>query len=181
MAGLVVVAAGWDEIPTVSDMESLMAAKLVDDLTDSHSDKTRESWGVWVLPDSDGTFVACHDDGDERCGCCEEENSAGDNAGVGKLGVRGHRTWLRFAESEGCHEAFVGHLGKNNSCRRHRDHTYRELVDLRGCEECCDRNRYYRQVDDEQVKWQGSNHAVILACGICHDSKLKLRCGGGGD
>lgn len=45
MAGLVVVAAGWDEIPTVSDMGELMAVKLVDDLTDSHSDKTRESWG----------------------------------------------------------------------------------------------------------------------------------------
>lgn len=48
MAGLVVVAAGWDEIPTVSDMESLMAAKLVDDLTDSHSDKSRGSWGLGV-------------------------------------------------------------------------------------------------------------------------------------
>src|SRR5699024_3664307 len=29
-------------------MESLMTAKLVDDLTDTHSDKTRESWGQGV-------------------------------------------------------------------------------------------------------------------------------------
>lgn len=85
---VVVVAAGWDEVPTVSDMgggelpsslpalmlpdvpvsvatlriiapyslalalvglmESLMTAKLVDDLTDSYSDKTRESWVLGV-------------------------------------------------------------------------------------------------------------------------------------
>ncbi|CAE48528.1 Hypothetical protein DIP0017 [Corynebacterium diphtheriae] len=44
--------------------------------------------------------------------------------------MRGHRTRLRFAEPEGCHEAFAGHLGKNNSCRRHRDHAYRELADF---------------------------------------------------
>lgn len=27
-------------------------------------------------------------------------------------------------------KAFAGHLGKNNSCRRHRDHAYRELADF---------------------------------------------------
>src|SRR5699024_11796688 len=33
---------------TVGLMESLMTAKLVDDLTDPHSDKTRDSWGQGV-------------------------------------------------------------------------------------------------------------------------------------
>src|SRR5699024_6164970 len=32
----------------VGPMESLMTAKLVDDLTDTHSDKNRESWGQGV-------------------------------------------------------------------------------------------------------------------------------------
>lgn len=37
-------------------MESLMTAKLVDDITDSHSDKTRESWGQGVANILSGFF-----------------------------------------------------------------------------------------------------------------------------
>ncbi|MDP9353974.1 MAG: SulP family inorganic anion transporter [Chloroflexota bacterium] len=37
-------------------MESLMTAKLVDDLTDTHSDKTRESWGQGVANIASGFF-----------------------------------------------------------------------------------------------------------------------------
>ena len=37
-------------------MESLMTAKLVDDITDSHSDKTRESWGQGVANVVTGFF-----------------------------------------------------------------------------------------------------------------------------
>ncbi|MGY1762423.1 SulP family inorganic anion transporter [Geodermatophilus sp. SYSU D00779] len=37
-------------------MESLMTAKLVDDLTDTHSDKTRESWGQGVANVASGLF-----------------------------------------------------------------------------------------------------------------------------
>ena len=35
-------------IALVGLLESLMTAKLVDDITDTHSDKTRESWGQGV-------------------------------------------------------------------------------------------------------------------------------------
>jgi sulfate permease, SulP family len=37
-------------------MESLMTAKLVDDITDTHSDKTRESWGQGVANLASGLF-----------------------------------------------------------------------------------------------------------------------------
>ena len=37
-------------------MESLMTAKLVDDITDTHSDKTRESWGQGVANIATGFF-----------------------------------------------------------------------------------------------------------------------------
>ncbi|MEH0147769.1 SulP family inorganic anion transporter [Corynebacterium sp. Q4381] len=37
-------------------MESLMTAKLVDDITDSHSNKTRESWGQGVANIASGLF-----------------------------------------------------------------------------------------------------------------------------
>jgi SulP family sulfate permease len=37
-------------------MESLMTAKLVDDITDTHSDKTRESWGQGVANMASGLF-----------------------------------------------------------------------------------------------------------------------------
>ncbi len=37
-------------------MESLMTAKLVDDITDSHSDKTRESWGQGTANMASGFF-----------------------------------------------------------------------------------------------------------------------------
>ncbi len=37
-------------------MESLMTAKLVDDITDTHSDKTRESWGQGVANVASGFF-----------------------------------------------------------------------------------------------------------------------------
>ena len=37
-------------------MESLMTAKLVDDITDTHSDKTRESWGQGVANIASGFF-----------------------------------------------------------------------------------------------------------------------------
>ncbi len=37
-------------------MESLMTAKLVDDITDTHSDKTRESWGQGVANIASGLF-----------------------------------------------------------------------------------------------------------------------------
>ncbi|GAB2515484.1 C4-dicarboxylic acid transporter DauA [Corynebacterium atrinae] len=37
-------------------MESLMTAKLVDDITDVHSDKTRESWGLGVANVASGFF-----------------------------------------------------------------------------------------------------------------------------
>jgi SulP family sulfate permease len=37
-------------------MESLMTAKLVDDITDTHSDKTRESWGQGIANMASGFF-----------------------------------------------------------------------------------------------------------------------------
>ena len=37
-------------------MESLMTAKLVDDITDTHSDKTRETWGLGVANIAGGFF-----------------------------------------------------------------------------------------------------------------------------
>ena len=40
----------------VGIMESLMTAKLVDDITDTHSDKTRESWGQGVANIASGFF-----------------------------------------------------------------------------------------------------------------------------
>jgi SulP family sulfate permease len=43
-------------IAFVGLMESLMTAKLVDDLTDTHSDKTRESWGQGVANIVTGLF-----------------------------------------------------------------------------------------------------------------------------
>jgi SulP family sulfate permease len=43
-------------IAFVGLMESLMTAKLVDDLTDTHSDKTRESWGQGVANVASGLF-----------------------------------------------------------------------------------------------------------------------------
>jgi SulP family sulfate permease len=43
-------------IALVGLMESLMTAKLVDDLTDTHSDKTRESWGQGVANIVTGFF-----------------------------------------------------------------------------------------------------------------------------
>jgi SulP family sulfate permease len=43
-------------IAFVGLMESLMTAKLVDDLTDTHSDKTRESWGQGVANIVTGFF-----------------------------------------------------------------------------------------------------------------------------
>ncbi|MGY1721118.1 SulP family inorganic anion transporter [Blastococcus sp. SYSU DS0552] len=43
-------------VALVGLMESLMTAKLVDDLTDTHSDKTRESWGQGVANIASGFF-----------------------------------------------------------------------------------------------------------------------------
>jgi SulP family sulfate permease len=43
-------------IALVGLMESLMTAKLVDDITDTHSDKTRESWGQGVANIVTGCF-----------------------------------------------------------------------------------------------------------------------------
>ncbi|TFV62566.1 UNVERIFIED_ORG: SulP family inorganic anion transporter [Bacillus sp. AZ43] len=43
-------------IAFVGLMESLMTAKLVDDITDTHSDKTRESWGQGVANIASGFF-----------------------------------------------------------------------------------------------------------------------------
>ena len=43
-------------VALVGLMESLMTAKLVDDLTDTHSDKTRESWGQGVANVASGLF-----------------------------------------------------------------------------------------------------------------------------
>ncbi|MGY1827581.1 SulP family inorganic anion transporter [Blastococcus sp. SYSU DS0541] len=43
-------------VALVGLMESLMTAKLVDDLTDTHSDKTRESWGQGVANVASGFF-----------------------------------------------------------------------------------------------------------------------------
>jgi SulP family sulfate permease len=43
-------------IAAVGLLESLMTAKLVDDITDSHSDKTRESWGQGVANIVTGVF-----------------------------------------------------------------------------------------------------------------------------
>jgi SulP family sulfate permease len=43
-------------IALVGLMESLMTAKLVDDITDTHSDKTRESWGQGVANIVTGLF-----------------------------------------------------------------------------------------------------------------------------
>lgn len=40
----------------VGIMESLMTAKLVDDITDTHSDKTRESWGQGIANVASGFF-----------------------------------------------------------------------------------------------------------------------------
>lgn len=43
-------------VAIVGLMESLMTAKLVDDITDTHSDKTRESWGQGVANIASGFF-----------------------------------------------------------------------------------------------------------------------------
>ncbi|GAA3165275.1 SulP family inorganic anion transporter [Blastococcus jejuensis] len=43
-------------VALVGLMESLMTAKLVDDITDTHSDKTRESWGQGVANIASGFF-----------------------------------------------------------------------------------------------------------------------------
>ncbi len=43
-------------VALVGLMESLMTAKLVDDLTDTHSDKTRESWGQGAANIASGLF-----------------------------------------------------------------------------------------------------------------------------
>ncbi|MDT0275110.1 SulP family inorganic anion transporter [Blastococcus goldschmidtiae] len=43
-------------VALVGLMESLMTAKLVDDITDTHSDKTRESWGQGVANMASGFF-----------------------------------------------------------------------------------------------------------------------------
>ena len=43
-------------VALVGLMESLMTAKLVDDITDTHSDKTRESWGQGVANVASGFF-----------------------------------------------------------------------------------------------------------------------------
>ncbi len=43
-------------VALVGLMESLMTAKLVDDITDTHSDKTRESWGQGVANTVTGFF-----------------------------------------------------------------------------------------------------------------------------
>ena len=43
-------------VAMVGLMESLMTAKLVDDITDTHSDKTRESWGQGVANVASGFF-----------------------------------------------------------------------------------------------------------------------------
>lgn len=43
-------------VAIVGIMESLMTAKLVDDITDTHSDKTRETWGLGVANIAGGFF-----------------------------------------------------------------------------------------------------------------------------
>ena len=43
-------------VALVGLMESLMTAKLVDDITDTHSNKTRESWGQGVANIVTGFF-----------------------------------------------------------------------------------------------------------------------------
>ncbi|WP_051473145.1 SulP family inorganic anion transporter [Saccharomonospora piscinae] len=53
---LVIIAPYALALALVGLMESLMTAKLVDDLTDTHSDKTRESWGQGVANIVTGFF-----------------------------------------------------------------------------------------------------------------------------
>ncbi|MDM4718267.1 SulP family inorganic anion transporter [Micromonospora sp. WMMA1363] len=53
---LVLIAPYAAGIALVGLMESLMTAKLVDDITDTHSDKTRESWGQGVANIVTGLF-----------------------------------------------------------------------------------------------------------------------------
>jgi SulP family sulfate permease len=53
---LVLVAPYAFGVALVGLLESLMTAKLVDDLTDTHSDKTRESWGQGVANVVTGLF-----------------------------------------------------------------------------------------------------------------------------
>ena len=56
LATLQVIAPYALGIALVGLMESLMTAKLVDDITDTHSDKTRESWGQGVANIVTGFF-----------------------------------------------------------------------------------------------------------------------------
>ena len=53
---LMIIAPFAFAIALVGLMESLMTAKLVDDITDTHSDKTRESWGQGVANIVTGFF-----------------------------------------------------------------------------------------------------------------------------
>ena len=53
---LIIIAPFAFAIALVGLMESLMTAKLVDDITDTHSDKTRESWGQGVANIVTGFF-----------------------------------------------------------------------------------------------------------------------------
>lgn len=131
MAGLVVVAAGWDEIPTVSDMESLMAAKLVDDLTDSHSDKSRESWGSgccqtrtapsWLAMMMVTSDAAAARKRIPQAITLASASSACVDTGPGCASLS-PRVVMRLSPVT---------LARTIACRRHRDHTYRELADLR--------------------------------------------------
>ncbi len=50
-------------VALVGLMESLMTAKLVDDITDTHSDKTRESWGQGVANNRDPASSAAWEGG----------------------------------------------------------------------------------------------------------------------
>jgi SulP family sulfate permease len=56
MGTLAVVAPFALALAVVGLLESLMTAKLVDDITDTHSDKTRESWGQGVANVVTGLF-----------------------------------------------------------------------------------------------------------------------------
>jgi sulfate permease, SulP family len=66
MPGLPAVPFTWETLRTIAPyalalavvglIESLMTAKLVDDITDTHSDKTRESWGQGVANIVTGFF-----------------------------------------------------------------------------------------------------------------------------
>src|SRR5699024_8238186 len=53
---LQLIAPSWVGVAIVGIMESLMTAKLVDDITDTHSDKTRETWGLGVANIAGGFF-----------------------------------------------------------------------------------------------------------------------------